>query len=59
MKTIIRFTSITVFLALVHFQTYAQTFQNTGEAKRFFEKMDYDHNKAMVTGDSSFLPETL
>lgn len=54
MKTIKRIASLTVLFALLHFQTFSQTFRNADEAKKFFERLDDEHNRAMVTKDSSF-----
>jgi hypothetical protein len=54
MKIIKRMASLIVFFSMSHLQAFSQTFPNAGEAKRFFENLDDDHNRAMVTKDFSF-----
>ena len=54
MKIINRNALLGLFLTLLHFQAFSQSFKNTDEAKTFFEKLDDEHNTAMVTKDSSF-----
>src|SRR4030095_12690106 len=54
MKIINRNALLGLLLTLLHFQAFSQTFKSTDEAKTFFEKLDDDHNTAMVTKDSFF-----
>src|SRR4030095_4451199 len=54
MKIINRNALLGLLLTLLHFQAFSQTFKSTDEAKTFFEKLDDNHNTAMVTKDSSF-----
>ena len=57
MKTINKIILLIIFLTLLHFQAFSQTFKSVDEAKIFFEKLDDVHNTAMVTKDSSFFAD--